>query len=276
MTQDVRQERNEKMKSAGFENTLNYACATGNMEEIRRMLSSIKATALNKKCSYFGTSLHIACEDGALDIVQWLVEAGADLEVRNTVQETPLLWALHHGHEDVARYLMDQGANIMALGCKKESALFLSAAYASGAMTQKLIDLGLDVNQLATAKINALEWTTNTGNVEGASVLIDNGIHPETITPAFWWACRRNRRELAELLLSKGADISCVYDRSCELLIYTVFNEYEDIIGLLVDHGVDFNRKVKYNKNFIKFEGTPLERAAQLGQDKIVSIIGAS
>lgn len=28
MTQDIRQERNEKMKAAGFENTLNYACAT--------------------------------------------------------------------------------------------------------------------------------------------------------------------------------------------------------------------------------------------------------
>ncbi len=267
--------RNDDMVKAGFENTLNYACATKNSNNIRNYLKNIKSTILNKKCSYFGTPLHIACEDGNLDIVKMLVEAGADLNIRNTVQETPFLWALHHKHENIASYLLENGANIHAVGCKKESALFISAEKCSGRMTQFLIDQGLDVNQLASAKMNALDWTTSSGNVEGAKVLIENGIDIDYITPAFWWACRRNHRDLAAFLLSKGADISCVYKDKCELLIYICFNEYADVIKLLTDNNVDFGIKVKYNKNFIKFDGSPLERAIELNQKKIVKIINS-
>lgn len=57
------------------------------------------------------TPLHFACESGEIDIVEYLVFKGADLEVE-TFEETPLFKAVSQGHSKVVKYLIDNGANI--------------------------------------------------------------------------------------------------------------------------------------------------------------------
>jgi ankyrin repeat protein len=50
-----------------------------------------------------------ACEDGRLDMVEMLVEYGADVNVYYGGR-TPLLWAEAHGHKDLVKYLRSKGA----------------------------------------------------------------------------------------------------------------------------------------------------------------------
>ena len=59
------------------------------------------------------TPLQAAASSGHLNIVKLLLERGADIDQKWSLnQATPLLLALHSKHPDVAKYLIQQGADV--------------------------------------------------------------------------------------------------------------------------------------------------------------------
>jgi peptide-methionine (S)-S-oxide reductase len=57
------------------------------------------------------TALHHAVYSGSIDAVRVLVEAGANLDTKDTVhRSTPLGWAEHGKHAEIAAYLREKGA----------------------------------------------------------------------------------------------------------------------------------------------------------------------
>ena len=55
-----------------------------------------------------------ACEKGNLGEVISLLEMGANMEVKNKDDWTPLHWASRSGHLPVVKYLVEKGANMEA------------------------------------------------------------------------------------------------------------------------------------------------------------------
>ena len=69
---------------------------------------------LNAPCANLyshATALHHAVYSGSLDAVKVLVEAGADLDTKDTIYEgTPLGWAEHGKQVEIAEFLRERGA----------------------------------------------------------------------------------------------------------------------------------------------------------------------
>ena len=57
------------------------------------------------------TPLHVAANNGDLEIVELLIKAGANVNVLDGENNTPLYWASYHGHVDVVRLLCNQKAD---------------------------------------------------------------------------------------------------------------------------------------------------------------------
>lgn len=55
------------------------------------------------------TALHIACADGSLDIVKYLITKNADVNVKDCKGYTPLMYALFEKNEDIVNYLKSKG-----------------------------------------------------------------------------------------------------------------------------------------------------------------------
>jgi len=60
------------------------------------------------------TSLHLACQQGHLDLVRLLVHKGANIEAKSHEGSTPFRVACLNGHKEIARYLVDRGAQVDA------------------------------------------------------------------------------------------------------------------------------------------------------------------
>ncbi|WP_353278747.1 ankyrin repeat domain-containing protein [Wolbachia endosymbiont (group A) of Udea olivalis] len=56
--------------------------------------------------------LHLAAGNGKLDIVKYLINKGASIDVRDCFYQTPLYWAAKSGELDMVKYLVNKGASV--------------------------------------------------------------------------------------------------------------------------------------------------------------------
>jgi ankyrin len=70
------------------------------------------------------TPLLYASRDGRMDTAQMLLDAGADINLRDANDITPLIAAITNNHPDVARLLIERGADIRAVDWYGRTALW--------------------------------------------------------------------------------------------------------------------------------------------------------
>lgn len=93
------------------------AAGDGNVAKVKSLLSKgidVNHRFLHRQRSFepYETPIMAAAENGHLDVVKVLVEAGADLEIQNTYNsETALYKAVKHKQRPVINYLLEQGAD---------------------------------------------------------------------------------------------------------------------------------------------------------------------
>ncbi|WP_281198616.1 ankyrin repeat domain-containing protein [Paenibacillus oryzae] len=262
---------------------LHRACLQQETGEVHRLLTGIKPSVLNKKLTDYtsplqGTPLHIACQSGNVEIVKLLVEAGADLEIKNVARQSALSIALANGHHPVAAYLIEAGADISSKGPNGLQPIHFACMHAGRDSIELLLSKGVDVNLLDSSKSSLLEFTTNLsgGNLEAAVTLVENGIDPNSYSSGFRWACWRNNPGIAEYLLEQGADYKSQTTPKSELLFWICGMGHLEIVELLLKLGVDFTTPVKFKGKILAYNGSPLERAQETGQTAVVELILAA
>eukprot|EP01088_Endostelium_zonatum_P001747 TRINITY_DN1209_c0_g3_i2.p1 TRINITY_DN1209_c0_g3~~TRINITY_DN1209_c0_g3_i2.p1 ORF type:complete len:429 (-),score=121.70 TRINITY_DN1209_c0_g3_i2:97-1383(-) len=88
------------------------------MEKVRGIINSTKETGelaahVNDAQEWFGqTALHLACSNGSLDVIQILLEQGADVNKQDDNGNTPLHAAVGDGNIECCRLLLDAKADI--------------------------------------------------------------------------------------------------------------------------------------------------------------------
>jgi ankyrin repeat protein len=67
--------------------------------------------------------LHEAAREGHVEVIQYLLEKNADVNVRTALGSTPLHWAAIGGHAGAARALLDAGGDVDATNYEGKSVL---------------------------------------------------------------------------------------------------------------------------------------------------------
>ena len=91
---------------------LHVASRKGNLQIVQYLLE--KGANIEAKVQGFNagrTPLGLACEKGNLQIVQYLLEKGANIEAKDKDQKTPLHVASLYGRTDVVKYLVSKRAH---------------------------------------------------------------------------------------------------------------------------------------------------------------------
>ena len=140
-------------------------------------------------------------------MVALLVEAGADVNARFTGPhtETPLHWAASSDDVDVVDALLDAGADIEAPGAVIAGGTPLSDAVAFGQWraARRLVERGAHTPFREAAAVGLMERIER-------SFASDDRPTADDVTQAFWYACHGGQRTAAEYLLGQGADINWI------------------------------------------------------------------
>jgi hypothetical protein len=88
-------------------NAFVYACMHNQMEAAKLLLQKgAQIDAVPPGFDYSGTGLHYAALNGHRAMMEFLIEQGTDVSIKDTkVHSTPAGWADHGGHPDLREYL---------------------------------------------------------------------------------------------------------------------------------------------------------------------------
>jgi ankyrin repeat protein len=155
-----------------------------------------------------------ACYKGNFDVIKMLIELGADVNGGDYgASENPLMHAARHGHLEIAQYLLENGADIEARSYEGNTPLLFAAWEGQLEMIQFLIKKGADINSTNDMNWNALMQACLQGFYSLAKILVEKGsdvnlVDKEKGATPLMLVAHSCSKQIVKLLLENGADKS--------------------------------------------------------------------
>ena len=289
---DMLLKRGAKLNQSG-EPLLHVACGeateckiaseVGETKSVEHMLSTIRLLLLhgldvNAISDAGGTALYLACKSQQLQVVQILLEAGADVNLTSD-RRYPLMAACDGGNIELINLLLQAGADVKCSKSNNETCLHaVINAHSSITDSQKaadsvskldivntirsLLDGGVDVDARCSQGETALYRASKAGHEDIVQLLLEAGAETSGSTSRcpLYAACEHGSTQIADLLLQHGADPNAssastegpyiplmsrisayVASSSSSPICCAMKKGYIDVVDLLLKHGADVN-----------------------------------
>ena len=129
-----------------------------------------------KGCENGKSCLMTAAEIGHLDICRLLIDKGAQLEVKDSIDCTPLHWAAIQGLIEIVRLLCDRGADVEARCDGGRRPLYWAANYGHISIVKELIEeRNAEINARTDDGRTALTVARTNHRHDVASYLVSHG-----------------------------------------------------------------------------------------------------
>ena len=218
------------------------AARLGNIELVQAELD--KGVDINSKDSeYGGTPLHFAAYGGALNVVKFLLANEAEVNVGNNQGWTALFYASDEGHLHVVEFLIDSNANVEWRDNNLRRADYHSRNH------KEIASLLVGLIEESIFKSSEL------GDIDSVKQFLDAGFQvdmPSELGTALHYAIHANHKEVAELLISRGADVNAKnwWGRSPLFFVNGSLN----LVELLVENGADIDAKDSTGSTVLHYE----------------------
>jgi ankyrin repeat protein len=217
---------------------------------------------------------------GTVEISEFLLVQGADVNTRDDEGWTPLLVAIRRGNAQLARFLVEHGAD-PDVRCKCRgwrsggwTPLTMALSRGDDTLIGLLLEFGADVNLATGSPVSPGSNTTplilasDNTSVDVVRTLLDNGARVNDLNgkefSALYVAVFRGRAETVSVLLEHGADVHAGPNPLLATVNHDRWAELLPIAKLLLEAGADINKPSK------KDSQTVLMRAVQDGSPDMV------
>ena len=217
------------------------------------------------------TPLHSAAASGTAETVNALLDAGADIEARDTNGWTPLHSAAAIGTAETVNALLNAGADIEAQVAVGLTPL-RAAASGTAETVNALLDAGADIEARDTDGWTLLHYAAASGTAETVNALLDAGADIEARNTDGWTplhlAANNGTAETVNALLNAGADIEAQGGKYDETPLHlAAVNGATETANALLNAGADIEaREGEYDR-------TPLHVAAVHGTAETVNAL---
>lgn len=133
---------------------------------------------LKKGAGFEGTPLQAAAYEGNKEVVELLLEKGADVNVKRGEFGPALAAAAFKGHKEIAELLLQNGANPNIIAGFYETALHAAVFGGSEEIVELLIEKGADINIVAKDFGTALQTASSDGHQKMVDLLLQKGADP--------------------------------------------------------------------------------------------------
>jgi uncharacterized protein len=197
-----------------------------------------------------------AARTGSTELVQTLVEKGANVNAKDDMGRTALMWAANNGASDMAQFLLSKGAEVNAKDPTGKTALLwtTSRPFDRFILVQTLADTvqvllthGADAMVSDADGKTPLIWAAINGYDAIARILLAKNASPEVQdkegNTALLFAARNDRIDVVRLLLTKGAPVDSQNAEGTTPLMAAATAGYLNIANALLAKNAELNLK---------------------------------
>ncbi|KAF7227943.1 ankyrin repeat and KH domain-containing protein 1 isoform X2 [Nothobranchius furzeri] len=184
------------------------------------------------------TALTLACCGGFLEVADFLIKAGADIELGCS---TPLMEAAQEGHLDLVRYLLTAGANVHATTATGDTALTYACENGHTDVADLLLQAGANLEHESEGGRTPLMKAARAGHLCTVQFLISKGANVNRATAnndhtVVSLACAGGHLAVVELLLAHGADPTHRLKDGSTMLIEAAKGGHTNVVSYLLDY----------------------------------------
>ncbi|XP_077465534.1 ankyrin repeat and KH domain-containing protein 1 isoform X1 [Stigmatopora argus] len=184
------------------------------------------------------TALTLACCGGFLEVADFLIKAGADIELGCS---TPLMEAAQEGHLELVKYLLAAGANVHATTATGDTALTYACENGHTDVADVLLQAGANLEHESEGGRTPLMKAARAGHLCTVQFLISKGANVNRTTAnndhtVVSLACAGGHLAVVELLLAHGADPTHRLKDGSTMLIEAAKGGHTNVVSYLLDY----------------------------------------
>lgn len=248
------------------------AARSGDLDKVKQILANTPKALDKPNQGNLYTPLHWAVNYGKPNVVDYLLDQGANVNAKTSYKYTPLHLAAMGGNKQIITALFDKKPEVNA----KDNNGFTPIMYAvSNNNSMNLINLwieaGADLDVKNRQKQSLLHLACNYGRSDLAKALIEKGMPFDEAdqygnTPLMT-AASRNQSDTVKLLLDKGANVNVVASNNQFTLLHMICQSSAlDCFKLVIDKIDSVDTKNNQGQ-------TPLMLAAYARQPEMVTAL---
>ncbi len=271
---------------------------SGDIKKAQQVIA--EGAPLQQKDNDGNTPLHLATINNKPKIVELFLAKNAQVNEKNGYKETPLIIAARLGFDQIALLLIKKKALLEMPDWTGLTSLMQAAKNNKPKMVELLLKNKANPNALSRSGQTALIWAAGSGFIDICKILVkhkaDPSIQDKEGYNAAYYAGNEGHQAIELYLIeadkkydinkldAEGASLLTLACASCNtkkaqlflkkkaltdkqnLLAIAVLNGCNDVLPILIKHGVDPNETNTYGI-------TPLIRAAEKGNKKAIEIL---
>ncbi|MEI4527111.1 ankyrin repeat domain-containing protein [Priestia megaterium] len=162
------------MEKNSVNKAIRNAIKRGDINSVKELIIGSNAEILHTMTP-FGSWLHIAAKKGQMEIVEYLVHKGIDVNTKGDIFDaSPLRVAAGEGHVEIVQYLIQSGAEL-DVSLAKRNPLFAAIYGGHKKVVGYLVNQGIDISVQYTSEnikeMDAYRYAKEFGQIEIAEYL---------------------------------------------------------------------------------------------------------
>ncbi|KAJ6476661.1 ankyrin repeat-containing domain protein [Mycena vitilis] len=232
-------------RSEGYTTPLAVAAYYGHLQMVQLMINH--GAEVNAEGGRYGTALQAASCVGQVDAVGLLIASGANINLPGGEYGAALHAASYEGHRNIVELLIRHGANVNLEGGELGTALQGASCSGHTDIVRLLIANGSAINARSGEYGGALRAASYEGQEDVVRLLLESGadlkIQGGRFGTALQVAASSGHTTIARLLIEAGADVNLVGGTSESALQAAAGSGQDSLVQLLIDHGADINAR---------------------------------
>ena len=219
------------------------------------------------------TALHYFAINGRYELIKFLADMGADINLKNNLGLNCLHIAALYGHLNLCKELINKHNTDVKIGdLGGSTALHYSAKNGSYELINFFADMGTDINLKTKNGLNCLHIAADSGHLNLCKTLIDRhnfdvNMGDNSGSTALHFSAKSGSYELIKYFSDAGTDISLKNNLGFNCLHIATIHGHLDLCKTLIDKH-NFNVQIADNYGY-----TALHHSAEKGNHELIKLL---